>query len=49
MVRKKLRGDKTVGKVEKELGLPPGSITNPNKRDARSDKTLRSLRKDYDK
>jgi hypothetical protein len=49
MARKKLRGDKTVGKTEKELGLPPGSIKNPNKRDARSDKTLKSLRKDYDK
>lgn len=49
MSRKKLRGDKTVGKIEKELGLPSGSIKNPNKKDARSDKTLKSLRKDYDK
>ncbi len=49
MARKRLRSDKTVGKTEKELGLPSGSIKNPNKTDARSDKTLKSLRKDYDK
>ena len=49
MARKKLRSDKTVGKTEKELGLPPGSIRNPNKTDARSDKTLKKLRRDYDK
>jgi len=49
MARKRLRGDKTVGKTEIELGLPPGSIKNPNKKDARSDKTLESLRRDYDK
>ncbi len=49
MGKRILRGDKTVGNTEKDLGLPSGSIKNPNKKDARSDKTLKSLRNDYDK
>jgi hypothetical protein len=49
MAKRKLRSDKTVGKTEQELGLPPGSIKNPDNTDARSDKTLKKLRKDYHK
>lgn len=37
---RKVRSDKTVGKLEKNLGLPPGTVRNPDGRDTRSDKKL---------
>ncbi|MGO5337921.1 hypothetical protein ACTQZS_14170 [Bilifractor sp. LCP19S3_H10] len=46
---RKTRSDCTVGSFEKTRGLPHGCITNPNGRDARSDKKLGTLRKDYAK
>lgn len=47
-MNRKVRKDCTVGTLEKKLGIP-GCIQNPNGRNARSDKTIGSLRKDYDK
>ena len=35
---RKVRSDKTVGKVEKDLGLSTGAIRNKDGRDTRSDK-----------
>jgi hypothetical protein len=46
---RKTRGDITIGNLEKKLGLEPGSIRNPDGSDARSDKKLRTLRKEFDK
>jgi hypothetical protein len=46
---RKIRSDITIGKLEKKLGLGEGSIKNPNGSNARSDKKLSTLRKDYDK
>ncbi len=49
------RDDATVGSIERRIehdyGLPKNSITivKPEGEDARSDKTIRSLRKDYSK
>jgi hypothetical protein len=50
MARKtrKVRSDITIGSLEKKLGLEPGSIRNPNGSDARSDKKLKTLRKEFD-
>ena len=41
------RSDIKIGTLEKRLGLTPGAIRNPDGTDARSDKTLGSLQKDY--
>lgn len=49
MAVRKIRSDCRVGNAEKSRGLPPGSLRNPNGRDARSDKKIGSLRKDYEK
>jgi len=38
-----------VDTFEKKHGLPPGTIRNPNGRDARSDKRLEKVRKDFEK
>jgi hypothetical protein len=46
---RKIRSDMTIGNLEKKLGLEPGSIRNPNGSDARSDKKLKTLRKDFGK
>jgi len=46
---RKVRSDITIGSLEKKLGLEPGSIRNPNGSDARSDKKLKTLRKEYEK
>ena len=46
---RKTRGDCIVGTFEKKHGLPPGAIRNPDGRDARSDKKISTLRKDWDK
>ena len=42
---RKARGDKRVGKLEKDLGLPPGTVRNPSGRDTRSDKKIGTIRK----
>ena len=47
-VRKK-RSDCRVGTFEKTRGITAGSIRNPNGRDARSDKKIGTLRKEYGK
>ena len=49
MAVRKVRSDCRVGTLEKTRGLPAGSIRNPNGRDARSDKKLGTLRKEYEK
>ena len=46
---RKTRSDCRVGTFEKTRGLPAGSIRNPNGRDARSDKIIGNLRKDFKK
>ncbi len=46
---RKIRGDARVGNVEKKLGLPAGAIRNPDGRDARADKKIENLRKDFEK
>ena len=46
---KKVRGDKRVGNLEKELGLPPGTVRNRDGRDTRSDKKVDTLRKESKK
>ena len=45
---RKIRSDARVGTVEKKLGIG-NSITNPSGRNARSDKKLGSLRKNWEK
>lgn len=42
---RKVRSDKRVGKMEKDLGLPPGTVRNPSGRDTRSDKKIGTIRK----
>jgi hypothetical protein len=44
-VSRKVRSDKRVGKMEKDLGLPPGTVRNPSGRDTRSDKKIGTIRK----
>ena len=46
---RKLRSDCTVGTAEKNLGLPPGTFRNKNGRDTRSDKLIRTIRKEAEK
>lgn len=41
-----ISGDKRVGDLEKELGLPPGTVRNKNGRDTRSDKKVATLRRE---
>ncbi len=41
-----ISGDKSVGELEKELGLPPGTVRNRNSRDTRSDKKVSTLRRE---
>ncbi len=43
---RKVRSDKRVGKLEKDLGLPPGTVRNPSGRDTRSDKKVATIRKE---
>ena len=45
----KTRSDKTVGKVEKDLGLSTGAIRNKDGKNSRSDKTLGTIRKEQSK
>ncbi len=42
--KRQTRSDKTVGSIEKELGIE-GEFRNENGRDTRSDKTLGVIRK----
>jgi hypothetical protein len=44
---RKIRSDIRVGTLEKQLGVAPGTIKNPNGSDARSDKKLLTLQKEY--
>ncbi len=46
---RKIRKDIRIGNLEKKLGLENGAIKNPNGRDARSDKKLETLQKDFSK
>lgn len=46
---RKVRSDIQVGNLEKKLGLEPGAIRNPDGSDARSNKKLATLRKEYSK
>lgn len=46
MAVRKTRSDCTVGAFEKTRGLPPGTIRNPDGRDARSDKKIGTIRKE---
>ena len=46
---RKIRGDVKIGNLEKKLGLEPGSIRNPDGSDARSDKKLKTLRREFEK
>ena len=46
---RKVRSDCTVGTFEKTRGLPPGTIRNPNGRDTRSDKLIKTIRKEHEK
>lgn len=46
---RKVRSDKQVGNLEKDLGLPPGTIRNPDGRDTRSDKKVETIRKEAER
>lgn len=48
-MRRKIRSDCKVGNLEVMLGIAPGTIRNQNGRDTRSDKLLRTLRKEAEK
>jgi hypothetical protein len=48
-VPRKVRSDKKVGKMEKDLGLPAGTVRNPSGRDTRSDKKIGTIRKERGK
>lgn len=47
--KRQIRNDKTVGSLERDLGLPPGTFKNKDGRDTRSDKTVAALRKENEK
>jgi hypothetical protein len=42
---RKDRSDMTVATFEKKHGVPPGTVRNPDGRDTRGDKTLKTIRK----
>lgn len=46
---RKVRSDSRVDTFEKKQGLPPGTIRNENGRDARGDKRIGTIRKEFDK
>jgi hypothetical protein len=46
---RKVRSDKTVGKLEENAGIPNGSIRNKDGKNTRSDKTLGTIRKEQSK
>ena len=41
-----ISGEKRVGELERELGLPPGTVRNKNGRDTRSDKKVATIRRE---
>jgi hypothetical protein len=43
---RKDRSDMTVGNHEKKHGFPAGTLRNPNGRDTRSDKLLKTVRQE---
>ena len=43
------RGDIKIGNLEKKLGMLPGSFRNPDGRDTRSYKLLKTARKEAEK
>lgn len=45
----KIRSDIKIGNLEKRLGLAKGAIRNPDGTDARSDKRLGTLQKEYER
>lgn len=45
----KIRSDIKIGNLEKKLGLAKGAIRNPDGTDARSDKRLGTLQKEYER
>ena len=47
--KRKVRSDKLVGNLEKDLGLPPGTVRNPDGRDTRSDKKVGTIRREAKK
>lgn len=47
--KRQVRSDKQVGNLEKDLGLPPGTIRNKDGRDTRSDKLVGTIRKEKEK
>ncbi len=46
---RRVRSDKRVGKLEEDLGLPPGTVRNKDGRDTRSDKKVGTIRKELEK
>ena len=46
---RKVRSDKTVGKLEEKAGLPNGAIRNKDGKNTRSDKKLGTVRKEQSK
>lgn len=46
---RRIRSDIKIGNLEKKLGLDNGAIRNPDGSNARSDKELGTLRKEYQK
>ncbi len=47
--KRKVRSDKQVGNLEKDLGLPGGTIRNKDGRDTRSDKQVGTIRREAKK
>ncbi len=47
--KRQIRSDKQVGNLEKDLGLPPGTVRNKDGRDTRSDKLVGTIRKEQEK
>jgi hypothetical protein len=48
-VVRKVGSDATVGKLEKKLGLPKGTVRNPSGRRTRKDKQIGTIRKELGK
>jgi hypothetical protein len=46
---KRVRGSKLVGNLERDLGLPPGTVRNKDGRDTRSDKKIETIRREAKK
>lgn len=46
---RKIRSDCTVGTLEKNYGLPAGTIRNKNGRDTRSDKKVGTIRREAER